>query len=129
MILCWLLYQRHARGEYLCKTNKKFSKSGRQRYDDPCGSLCGLVSALSSDIQTPEEIVILSHLIKGNRPAAEQIEQYYDADSVKTDGAAFDVWYEHVMERNAASGELETVCEEYVFNLYDSEGKAYEAFP
>ena len=56
----------------------------------------------------------------------EQIKQYYDAASVKTNGTAFDAWYEHVMERNAASGELETVSEEYVFNPYDSEGKAIE---
>ena len=56
----------------------------------------------------------------------ELIERYYDAASVKTDGAAFDAWYEHVMERNAASGELETVSEEYVFNPYDSEGKEIE---
>ena len=56
----------------------------------------------------------------------EQIKQYYDAASVKTDGAAFDAWYEHVMERNAASGELETVSEEYVFNPYDSEGNEIE---
>ncbi len=56
----------------------------------------------------------------------EQIVQYYDAASVKTDSAAFDGWYEHVMERNAASGELETVSEAYVFNPYDSEGKEIE---
>lgn len=56
----------------------------------------------------------------------ERIKQYYDAASVKTDGAAFDAWYEHVMERNAASGSLETVSEEYVFNPYDSAGKAIE---
>lgn len=56
----------------------------------------------------------------------EQIKQYYDAAFVKTDGVAFDAWYEHVMERNAASGELETVSEEYVFNPYDSAGKAIE---
>ena len=56
----------------------------------------------------------------------EQIGQYYDAASVKTDGVAFDAWYEHVMERNAASGELETVSEEYVFTPYDSAGKAIE---
>ena len=30
------------------------------------------------------------------------------------------------MERNAVSGELETVSEEYVFNPYDSEGKSIE---
>ncbi len=56
----------------------------------------------------------------------EQIGQYYDAASVKTDGVAFDAWYEHVMERNAVSGDLETVSEEYVFNPYDSEGKEIE---
>lgn len=56
----------------------------------------------------------------------EQIKQYYDAASVKTDGASFDAWYEHVMERNEASGELETVSEEYVFNPYDGEGKEIE---
>ncbi|WP_277934334.1 leucine-rich repeat domain-containing protein [Parablautia intestinalis] len=56
----------------------------------------------------------------------EQIRQYYDAASVKTDGVIFDAWYEHVMERNAVSGELETVSEEYVFNPYDSEGKSIE---
>lgn len=56
----------------------------------------------------------------------EQIKQYYDAASVKTDGVGFDAWYEHVMERNAASGQLETVSEEYVFNPYDSAGKAIE---
>ena len=56
----------------------------------------------------------------------EQIVQYYDAASIKTDGTAFDAWYQHVMERNAATGELETVSEEYVFNPYDSEGNAIE---
>lgn len=56
----------------------------------------------------------------------EQIKQYYDAASVKTDGVSFDAWYEHVMERNAAGGGMETVSEEYVFNLYDSEGKTIE---
>lgn len=56
----------------------------------------------------------------------EQIRQYYDAASVETDGIGFDAWYEHVMERNAVSGELETVSEEYVFNPYDSAGKAIE---
>lgn len=56
----------------------------------------------------------------------EQIRQYYDAASVKTDGVAFDAWYEHVMERNAVSGKMETVSEEYVFNPYDSAGKAIE---
>ena len=53
-------------------------------------------------------------------------DRYYDAASIKTDGTAFDAWYQHVMERNAATGELETVSEEYVFNPYDSEGNAIE---
>ena len=52
--------------------------------------------------------------------------QYYDIASVKTSGVSFDVLYEHTMERNAASGELETVCEEYVFIPYDSDGKQIE---
>lgn len=56
----------------------------------------------------------------------EQIKQYYDAASVKTDDVSFDAWYEHVMERNTAGGGMETVSEEYVFNLYDSEGKTIE---
>ncbi len=57
----------------------------------------------------------------------EQIKQYYDTAFVKTDGTAFDAWYEHVMERNVASGRMETVSEEYVFNPYDSDGKAIES--
>ncbi len=57
----------------------------------------------------------------------EQIRHYYDAASVKTDGEAFEAWYEHVMERNAVSGELETVSEEYVFKPYDSAGKVIES--
>ena len=56
----------------------------------------------------------------------EKIRQYYDAASVETGGVTFDAWYAHVMERNAASGQLETVSEEYVFESYDSEGKAIE---
>ncbi len=56
----------------------------------------------------------------------EKIRQYYDAASVETAGVAFDAWYEHVMERNAASGQLETVSKEYVFESYDSEGKVIE---
>ncbi len=56
----------------------------------------------------------------------EQIKQYYDTASVKTSGMSFDAWYEHTLERNAASGELETVCEEYVFIPYDSDGKHIE---
>ena len=56
----------------------------------------------------------------------EQIKQYYDTASVKTSGVSFDAWYEHTMEWNAVSGELETVCEEYVFVPYDSEGKQIE---
>lgn len=56
----------------------------------------------------------------------EKIRQYYDAASVETGGVTFDAWYAHVMERNAASGRMETVSEEYVFESYDSEGKAIE---
>ena len=56
----------------------------------------------------------------------EQMKQYYDTASVKTNGVAFDAWYELTMARNAASGELETVCEEYVFIPYDSDGKQIE---
>ena len=56
----------------------------------------------------------------------EKIRQYYDAASVETGGVTFDAWYAHVMERNAASGQLEAVSEEYVFESYDSEGKAIE---
>ncbi len=45
---------------------------------------------------------------------------------MKTSGVSFEAWYEHTMERNAASGELKTVCEEYVFIPYDSDGKQIE---
>lgn len=73
-----------------------------------------------------EIVKIHYHEEEGLAISDEQIIQYYDAAFVKTDGVTFDAWYEHVMERNAASGELETVSEEYVFNPYDSAGKAIE---
>lgn len=63
---------------------------------------------------------------EGRNLSDEQIKQYYDIASVKTSGVSFEAWYEHTMERNAASGELETVCEEYVFIPYDSDGKQIE---
>ena len=63
---------------------------------------------------------------EGRNLSDEQIKQYYDIASVKTSGVSFEAWYEHTMERNVASGELETVCEEYVFIPYDSDGKQIE---
>lgn len=74
------------------------------------------------------EIVLIRYYEEeGLAISDEQIRRYYEAASIKTDGVSFDAWYEHVMERNAASGELETVSKEYVFNPYDSDGKAMES--
>lgn len=56
----------------------------------------------------------------------EQIKQYYDASSVETEEEEFEAFYEHIIEINEETGQLETVSEEYIFwGIHTWEEKLY----